>query len=118
MVEIEHRVGRGAFVAETGFGGRVIYPDPFVRFAWIIQAQIVIDRLGCEHDRQPLGERLKAVKRTVAADANETLNAELFEPGHDQIETLPLFGTQKIPGRTNEVLPLVVLSPGISCTTD
>ncbi len=102
VVEIEDRAGRGALVAETGLGRGVIHADPFIGFARIVQAQVVVDRLGREHHRQPFGERLETVERAVAANADQAFNAKFPQAGDDLVKLLRLLGVNKIPGRTDE----------------
>ena len=68
LIEIEDGAGRGAFVAEAAFHAGFVDPHPFVRLAWIIQAQVVINRLGRQYGGQALSQRLQAVERAVAAD--------------------------------------------------
>ena len=66
-------------VAVTVLGGGIVDAHPFVRFAGIIQAEVVVNGLGREHRRQALGQRLQAIERAVAADANQPLDAQLLQ---------------------------------------
>ncbi len=102
LIEVEGLGGGNLFVAITAFGRGIVHPHPFIRLAGIIQAQIVIDGLGSQHGGQPLGNRLQAVEGTVAANANQPLDAEFFQTRFDHVEVLFVVGIHIIAGRTNE----------------
>ena len=102
LIEIKNLGGRDLFIAITALGRGIVHPHPLVRFAGIIQTEIVINGLGRQHGGQALGQRLQAVEGTVAADANEPLDAQLFQPRLDNVEVLLVFRIHIIAGRTDE----------------
>ena len=83
-------------------GGGVVDAHPFVRFARIIQAQVVVNGLGRQHDGQALGQRLQAVERAVAADADQPLDAQFFQARGDQVQFLLFVRVDIIARRTDE----------------
>ena len=90
LVEVEDRVRRacacsGSRPCAAGVG----HAHPLVRLARVVQAEVVVDRLRREHGREALGERLQAVERAVAADADQPLDAELLQAVDDHVERLP-----------------------------
>src|SRR5262249_50516121 len=46
-------------------------PAPLVGLVAVVQAEVVVDRLGREDGGEPLGQRLEAVEGAVAAHADE-----------------------------------------------
>ena len=59
---------------------------PLVRLARIIQPQIVINRLRRENGRKAFGQRLQAIERTVPADRDESVYAELRQARGNLVE--------------------------------
>ena len=86
LIEIEGRRRHGAGVFDLRSAVRIRAADPFVGLARIVEAQVVVDRLGRQHGRQPFGQRLQAVQRAVAADRDQPLDAELRQTLGNQIE--------------------------------
>ena len=76
VVEVEEGARFRALVVEAAFFVRVVHAHKFLRFARVIQAQIIVDRLGREHGGQMLGEGLQPVERAIPTDTNQSLDAE------------------------------------------
>lgn len=88
MIEVESGIGRHAFVAKALRGLRILRPHPFIRFIGVIEAKVVIDRLRREHDRQSFHQRLQAIERAIAADADQPFQAQLADAGVNQVQLL------------------------------
>ena len=87
LVEREDRLRdrRACTDSRSGCPGTVA-AQHLVRLARVVQAEIVIDRLGREHRREALGQRLEAVQRAVAAHADEPLDAEPLQAVRHGVE--------------------------------
>ena len=62
--------------------------NPLVGFVDVIQAKIVIDCFRSEHTRQNFSDGLHAIDRAVAADADETVQFELFNVSRHQFKVI------------------------------
>ena len=80
---VETEIAAGVFandIPSRGFGGMA---NPFAGLVGIIQAEVVIDRLGGEDAGQIIAKRLHAVERAVAADANQAVNVKARQTAGD-----------------------------------
>src|SRR6266850_1857833 len=85
LIEIEDGAGRRAFVAEAAFHAWFVDSHPFVRLAWIIQTQVVINRLGRQYGRQALGKRWQAVECAVAADTYQSFDPQFSQARYKEV---------------------------------
>ncbi len=94
LVEAELAV-RPLLVAITprAFGGLA---NPFVGLVGIIQAEVVVDRLGGEHGGQVVAQGLHPVERTVATDTDQAVDLEPFEPGGDPGDHFQVVGVDVV----------------------
>ena len=58
-------------------------PLPLVGLVAVVEAEVVVDRLGGEDDGEELGEGLEAAQRAVAAHADQAVDLELLQPVGD-----------------------------------
>jgi len=80
----------------------VMHTHHFIRLAWIVQAEVVVDGLRRKHCGQPLGQGLQAIEGTIAADTNQALNREFGQTSCDKVEFLLFVRIHKVAGRANE----------------
>ena len=92
----------------------VMHTHHFIRLAWIVQAEVVVDGLRRKHCGQPLGQELQAIEGTIAADTNQALNREVGQTSFDKVEFLLFVGSTKSREEPMSVPPLVGSSSGIS----
>ena len=85
---MEDHVGFGALVVKLALVGGVNAAQPLFRLAGVIEAQIVINRLGRQHHGQPVAEGLQAVERAIAAHANQPLNPKLLQVQRHLVQLL------------------------------
>jgi hypothetical protein len=102
LIQIEGLGGWNLFVAITVFGCGVVHPHPLIRFAGIIQPQVVINGLGRQHGGRRSASGCRPLKGAVSTDADQPLDAEFFQPRFDHVEVLFIVGINIIPGRTDE----------------
>ena len=114
VIEIEGDRGRRALVAVLRFAVGILDAHPFVGLARVVQAQIVVDRLGRQDGRQALGQRLQAVERAVAADGDQSFDAERREAVRDEIELGPVVRIDVVARRTDERAALGRIELGIA----
>ena len=105
LIEIENCIRWRACVP-IGVRRVSIDTHPFVGFARIIQAQIVVDGLWREHRGQPLRERLQTVQRAVTTDRDESINSESLQAFCDPVQFGSLLGIDVVPCRTYECAAL------------
>ncbi len=79
-----------------------------------MRAEIVVDGLGGEHGGKALGDGLQAVEGAVAADADQSFDAEFLEAAFDEVQLGFFLGIDVVAGGADEVPPLVGSSSGIS----
>src|SRR5206468_2777329 len=78
LIEVEDGVRWRALVSMSVTAVWFLDAHPLVRLAWVIQAQIVVDRLRGEHRRQSFGERLQSVERPVPSDRDQPFDTKPF----------------------------------------
>ena len=76
LLQIDRGRGRGRIGSDSRALVVARFARPFVDFVQIVQPQVVVDRLGAQHGGQPVAQRLQAVERAVAADADQPFDAQ------------------------------------------
>ena len=61
-------------------------PNPFIGFVDVIQPQIIVNRFRCQDARQNPGNRLHAVDRAVATDADQSIELEFVNMRCDKLQ--------------------------------
>ncbi len=79
LVQVELSAGRRADVSIAG-GLVARLALPFVRLVPIVEAQVVVDRLGRQHGRKEFREDLHAAQGAVPADADQPLDLQPAQP--------------------------------------
>ncbi len=104
LLHVELGSRRPPLVAKTGMMSFDRHPQPLVDLVRIIQSQVVVDRLGGQHRRQPVAQRLQPVERAVAADADQPLDLQALQAVRDVVHALRVIGVDVI-ARSTENRP-------------
>ena len=81
LVEAELAVGPLLVEISARPVGR--FADVLVRLVGVVQAEVVVDRLGGQDRGQVVAQGLHAVERPVAADADQAVDVQSLEPAGD-----------------------------------
>ena len=80
---VETELAARPFLVDVTSGIAGGLADPLVGLVEVVQAEVVVDRLGGEDDGQVLAQGLHPVERAVAADADQAVDLEPLEAvGH------------------------------------
>src|SRR5439155_23951588 len=72
------------------------FAAPLVGLMAVVQSQVVVDGFGGQHGGEVVGQRLHAVERAVAADANEPFDVQTPQPLHDFADGPRILGVNVI----------------------
>ena len=72
------------------------FAAPLVGLMAVVQPQVVVDGFGGQHGGEVVGQRLHAVERAVAADANEPFDVQTPQPLHDFADGPRILGVNVI----------------------